>query len=93
MLKLGALVKPIRPPLTWRLGVVEALLDDGRYRVRAYVAPPQSYAGTAAAYAADEIAEVPRERVRAFLATTEAELERLATLTRQIEAALEAASI
>lgn len=90
MPRVGALVKPIRPPYTWRLGVVEDALPDGRYKVRAYVAPAGAYEGSAAVYRADEIEEVPRERVEAFLLRTKAEAERAATLARQIEEALAA---
>lgn len=74
-MKVGAFVKPIRPPLTWRLGVVESMLDDGRLLVRSYVAPPGAYEGTTAVY----------------LSVTKAEAERALQLARQIENALAAA--
>lgn len=90
-MKVGAFVKPTRPPLTWRLGVVESMLDDGRLLVRSYVAPPDAYEGTTAVYRPEEIAEVPRDRVVAFLSVTRAEIAQREQLARQIEAALQAA--
>lgn len=92
MLRVGALVKPIRPPYTWRLGVVEAVEDDGLYKVRSYVAPPKSYEGSAGCYRADQIVEVPRRRVEMYLLRVQAEAEQKALLVQQIENALKAAS-
>lgn len=92
MLKIGSLVKPVRPPSTWRLGVVEEALPDGRFKVRSFVAPPKSYEGSAGVYRAEEIVEVPRRQVENALLDVRARVERDQELARQIEAALEAAS-
>lgn len=64
--KIGSLVKPSRRPHTWRLGVVEAV-DEHGVKVRAYVAPPGAYAGTAAHYRHDAIEVVPVEAARRYL--------------------------
>lgn len=90
MPRVRSLVKPTRPPFLWKLGVVEKVLDDGRYFVRSYVAPPKSYEGSAAPYAPDEVAEIPRARVEARLNSIRMQIEQLQETERQVVAALAA---
>lgn len=89
----GDLVKPARPTGTWRLGVVEAIDDAGACKVRAYVAPPNSYARSAATYPASELVVVPRDVVQARLAVVRAEAAASALLADQIVEALAAADV
>jgi hypothetical protein len=91
MPRVGALVKPVRPPYTWRLGVVEEVLADGRFKVRAHVAPSGACEGSAHVSRPDELAEVPRADVEGALVTVRARIQRDQELARQIEAALGAA--
>lgn len=90
MLAPGTLVRPSRKEGTWRLGVVEAI-DGERIMVRAYVAPAGAYEGTAAAYRADEIAEVPRAEVEGALQVVRARIAAEQQFERQIVEALAAA--
>lgn len=85
----GTLVKPIKGPKTWRLGVVESI-DGDRIKVRAYVAPAGAYEGSAATFARDELAEVPRAEVEGALQVVRARIANEQQLERQIVAALEA---
>lgn len=87
----GTLVRPSRKDGTWRLGVVESVEPDGRFKVRAYVAPAGAYEGTAATYRADELVEVPRREVEGALQVVRARIAKEQQLERQIEAALGAA--
>jgi len=89
--KPGTLVKPIAGPKTWRLGVVESA-DGDRVTVRAYVAPPGAYEGTAATLRRDDLAEVPRAEVEGYLQVVRAKIANEQQLERQIVAALGAAS-
>jgi hypothetical protein len=87
---IGDLVKPLRGG-PWRLGVVERIDDARRLHVRAYVAPPASYAGTIAAYRASELAVVPLESVVAALTTARARESASSALATQIAEAIDAA--
>lgn len=87
----GTLVKPNGRDGTWRLGVLESEEPDGRYSVRAYVAPAGAYEGTAAVYRPDELTEVPRAEVEGALQVVRARIAQERQLERQIEAALAAA--
>lgn len=88
MIGVGSFVKPSGRDGTWRLGVVEEVLDGDRFKVRAYVAPVGAYEGTAAVYRADELAEVPRAEVEGALQVVRARIEREQQLERQIVEAL-----
>lgn len=89
--KVGDLVRPARRGGSpWRLGLVEAKLDDGRFHVRSYVAPPGSYEGSVAAYAADELVVVAVERVVGRLLTLRAEVASKLEEIGQVEKALAA---
>lgn len=93
MPSVGDIVKPRRRVGgPWRLGVVERVYEDGRVTVRSYVAPPRSYEGSAATYAADEVVVVPREDVERALRLTRARLAQQEELARQIANALDAAT-
>lgn len=83
-------MKPSGRDGSWRLGVVEEVLDGDRFKVRAYVAPAGAYEGTAAVYRADELVEVRRAQVEGYLQAVRAEAEQKLQLVRQIETALEA---
>lgn len=86
----GDLVKPIRPPFIWRLGVVESVLPDGRCWVRSYIAPPHAYEGSASAFESDEIAVVPLDSALAYLIRVRAEVVHLRQVERQLGDALRA---
>lgn len=86
----GDLVIPTDRGGTWRLGRVEEVTSDGRYRIRKFVAPPGAYEGSIATYAADEIAVIPVARVIGRLEVVRAELAEKAQLERQITEALAA---
>lgn len=92
MLIVGSFVKPSGRDGTWRLGIVEEVRDDGRYTVRAYVAPAGAYEGSAGVYRGADIVEVPRAEVEGALQVVRARIAQEQQLERQIEAAL-AASI
>jgi hypothetical protein len=90
-MRVGDLVRPARRGGTWRLGVVESIAPDGRTAVRAYVAPPRSYAGTISTYAPGELVVVPLEKARARLATARAEVAAAVQFADQVAEAVEAA--
>jgi hypothetical protein len=91
MIAPGSFVRPSRKDGTWRLGVVESI-DGERITVRAYVAPAGAYEGTAAAYRADELTEVPRREVEGALEVVRARIAKEQQLERQIVEALGAAT-